>query len=238
MDIYADISIRNGECVTLVRGEMDRPVPTGKSPLAMAEHYIAEGAEWLHVVDLDRIVGEGDNSEEICRILALGAVPVQVGGGIRTLGQAQELMDWGATRIVVGTSAIVDPELLNQLAAVWPRRVAVSVDVWKGRVAVHGWRTITSFEPIGFMDVLNKLELAAIILTDIDRDVDLPDSSFALTMQVGEAAVPPIITSGTIKTLDDISTVRYLPRISGAIVGRAFVSGAFTLAEALAVARQ
>lgn len=238
MEIYADISIRNGECVTLVRGEMDRPVPTGKSPLAMAEHYIAEGAEWLHVVDLDRVVGEADNSEEIRRILALGAVPVQVGGGIRTLAQAQELMDWGATRIVVGTCAIVDPELLHQLAAAWPRRVAVSVDVWNGRVAIHGWRTITSFEPIAFMDVLNKLDLAAIILTDIDRDVELPDSSFALTMQIGEAAVTPVITSGTIKTLDDISTVRYLPRISGAIVGRALVSGAFTLAEALAVARQ
>ena len=238
MDIYTDVSIRNGQCVTLVRGEMDRPIPTGRTPVEMAENYIAEGAEWLHVVDLDRVVGEGDNTEDIRRILEIGAVPVQVGGGIRTFAQAQELMDWGATRIVIGTCAIVEPDLLSQLTAAWPRQVAVSVDVWKGRVAIHGWRTVTSFEPSAFMDVLNRLDLAAVILTDIDRDVDLPDSSFALTMQVGEAAVPPVITSGTIKTLDDISTARYLPGISGAIVGRALVNGSFALAEALAVARQ
>ncbi len=238
MDIYADVSIRNGESVTLVRGEMDRPVPTGRTPFELASHYVAEGAEWLHVVDLDRVIGEGDNREEIRRILELGAVPVQVGGGIRTFSQAQELIEWGATRLVIGTSAIADPEFLAQLAAAWPRRIAVSVDVWQGRVSIYGWRKATSFEPVAFMEVLNRLELAAVILTDIDRDVELPESSFALTMQVGEVATPPVITSGTIKTLDDISTARYLPNISGAIVGRALVNGSFTLAEAVAVARQ
>ncbi len=238
MNIYADIGIRGGQSVTLVRGEMDRPVPIGKAPVDLARHYIGEGAEWLHVTDLDRVAGEGDNLEEIGRILSLSSIPVQVGGGIRTLPQAQELMDMGATRLVIGTSAILDPEFLGQLSLSWPRQIAVSVDVWQGRVAIHGWRSVTSFEPIEFMDVLNKLDLAAVILTDIDRDIDLPDSSFALTMQVGEVAIPPVITSGTIKTLDDISTVRYLPGISGAIVGRAFVNGTFTVAEALAVARQ
>ena len=238
MDLYADISIRRGQGVTLDQGEIDRPVSTGLAPLEMARNYGADGADWLHVVDLDRVIGEGDNREEIRRILELATVPVQVGGGIRTFAQAQELIDWGATRIILGTSSIVDPELLSQLAATWPRRVAVSVDVWKGRVAIRGWRTVTSFEPIAFMEVLNRLDLGAIILTDIDRDVELPETSFALTMQVGEAAVPPVITSGTIKTLDDISTARFLPGISGAVVGRALVSRAFTLAEAVAVARQ
>ena len=238
MNIYADIGIRGGQSVTLVRGEMDRPVPIGRTPVDLARHYIDEGAEWLHVTDLDRVAGEGDNLKEIGQILSLSSVPVQVGGGIRTLPHAQELMDMGATRLVIGTSAILDPEFLRQLSLSWPRQIAVSVDVWQGRVAIHGWRSVTSFEPIDFMDVLNKLDLAAVILTDIDRDIDLPDSSFALTMQVGEVAIPPVITSGTIKTLDDISTARYLPGISGAIVGRAFVNGTFTVAEALAVARQ
>ena len=238
MNLYADISIRNGQCVTLVRGEMDRPLPTGRSALEMALHLVAEGAEWLHVVDLDRVVGAGDNRDQVRRILDQVPVPVQVGGGIGTLAQAEELMDWGATRLVVGTAAIAAPDLLESMAATWPRQVAVSVDVWRGRVAIHGWKTITSFDPIAFMEVLNRLDLAAVILTDIDRDVELPDSSFALTMQVGEVATVPVITSGTIKTLDDISTARFLPGISGAIVGRALVSGTFTLAEALAVARQ
>lgn len=238
MEIYPDIEIRRGDCVTLVRGEMDQPIPVGRRPLELARDYVDSGAEWLHVVDLDRVAGDGDNDEAVLEILRAFPTPVQVGGGIHTMARARELADAGATRLVVGTAAIANPAFLEEMVSAFPRRVVVSVDVWKGRVAIHGWKVATSYEPSEFIRLLGAHDLAAIVLTDIDRDVDLPDSSFALTMQVAAEAKAPVITSGTIKTLDDISMVRFLPNISGAVVGRALVDGAFTLEEALEVARQ
>ncbi len=239
MVIYPDIEIKGGSCVTLVRGEMDKPTPLGRSPMDLAKEYVDGGAEWLHVVDLDRVAGDGDdNDSDVSQILGAFSVPVQVGGGIQTMVRARELAEAGATRLVVGTAAVANPSFLRELVTAFPRRVVVSVDVWKGKVAIHGWRTTTSYDPAQYIRLLAGLDLAAIILTDIDRDVDLPDSSLALTMQVAVEAKVPVITSGTIKTLDDISKVRFLPNIDGAVVGRALTSGAFTLAEALEVARQ
>lgn len=238
MVIYPDIEIKGGTCVTLVRGEMDKPTPLGRSPIDLAKEYVEGGAEWLHVVDLDRVAGVGDNDRDVSQILDTFSIPVQVGGGVQTMARARELADAGATRLVVGTAAVANPSFLRELETAFPRRIVVSVDVWKGRVAIHGWKTITSYEPAQYIRLLAGLDLAAIILTDIDRDVDLPDSSLALTMQVAVEAKVPVITSGTVKTLDDISKVRFLPNISGAVVGRALTSGEFTLAEALEVARQ
>ena len=238
MVIYPDIEIRRGRSVYLVRGEMDRPEDTGTSPLDMAKCFVDDGAEWLHVVDLDRVAGDGDNTEIVREILRSASIPVQVGGGVGTLSRVEELLDAGATRVVLGTAAVANPELLQAAAARFPRRIVVSVDVWQSRVAIHGWRSTTSFEPIEFVRALSIHDLAAVIITDIDRDVDLSDSSFAITIQLAEAASAPVITSGTIKSLDDISTARFLPSISGAVVGRALHKGAFTLPEALRVARQ
>ncbi len=238
MDIYPEIELRRGISVSLVRGEMDKPLPVGRPPLDIARQYAEEGAEWLQVIDLDRVAGDGDNDGIVTEVLKATEVPVQVGGGIRTLARARELIDLGATRIVLGTAAVADPEFLRQVVAAYPRRVVVSVDVWQGKISIHGWKVTTSYDPLDYVRLLNRLDLAAIILTDIDRDVDLPDSSLALTMQVADAAKVPVITSGTIKTLDDISTVRFLRNISGAVVGRALNNGTFSLREALAVARQ
>lgn len=238
MVIYPDIEIKGGTCVTLVRGEMDQPVPLGRAPLELAKNYVGDGAEWLNVVDLDRVAGLGDNDKEVGEILSAFSTPVQVGGGIQSMARARDLADAGATRLVVGTAAVANPAFLKELVTAFPRRVVVSVDVWKGRVAIHGWKVTTSYEPTQYVRLLSGLDLAAIIITDIDRDLDLPDSSLALTMQVAAEAPVPVITSGTIKTLDDISRVRYLPHLDGAVVGRALTSGAFTLAEALEVARQ
>ncbi len=238
MDIFPDIELRQGKCVSLVRGEMDRPQPIKPSPLEWVDTLLDEGAEWLHVVDLDCIAGDGGHDEIVQKILARSSVPVQVGGGIRTLARAEELFEAGATRVVVGTAAILDPEFLRQLVTAHPRRVVVSLDCLQGRVAISGWKQITSYQPLDFVQLIDALDLAAVIFTDIDRDADMPESSLALTMQIAEAVKVPVITSGTIKTLDDIATVRYLPNIVGAVVGRALNQGTFTLSEALAVARQ
>ena len=238
MDIFPDIELRQGKCVSLVRGEMDRPQPIKPSPLEWVDTLLDEGAEWLHVVDLDCIAGDGEHDEIVQKILARSSVPVQVGGGIRTIARAEELFEAGATRVVVGTSAILDPEFLRQLVTAHPRRVVVSIDCLQGRVAISGWKQITSYQPLDFVQLIDALDLAAVIFTDIDRDADMPESSLALTMQIAEAVKVPVITSGTIKTLDDIATVRYLPNIVGAVVGRALNQGTFTLSEALAVARQ
>lgn len=224
--------------MSLTRGRLDEPIDVGKSPVDVAREYIEAGADWLQIVDLNGAAEDGDNDAVVRDILKLAKVPTQVGGGVRTLARAQELFDAGATRVILGTAAVADPDFLRQCVTAHPRQVVVSMDVWQGRVAIQGWKVSTSYEPLDYIKLLNRLDLAAIVITDIDRDVDLPESSLALTMQLAEQAAVPVIASGVIKTLDDISTVRYLPNIAGAVVGRALNTGAFTLAEALAIARQ
>jgi len=239
MIIYPDIEIQDGKCVNLVRGDMGNPRVYDVDPIQAARDFAAQGAEALHVIDLDGVAQGGrHNAELICEIFEAVDVPVQVGGGIRTFESALWWFDHGADRIVVGSAGVTDRRMLEKCCGRFAGKVIVSVDVRGGNVMIDGWRATTAFEPVELIGQLADLGVAEIIFTDIDRDDDLPDATFALTTQVATDAGIPLISSGCVKTLDDVATLRYLPNIAGTVIGRALFGGVFTLPEALDVADQ
>ncbi len=239
MIIFPDFELQNGKCVNLVRGQMDDAVVYDVDPVETAELFQAQGAEWLHIVDLDAADrGEEDNSELVCDIIKAVHIPVQVGGGIRSMSAVDWWIEHGALRVVIATAAVKDPQFVKEACTRYPGQIVVSVDARGGKVVVEGWRETTAFTPIEFARQFEIDDIAAIIFTDIDRDDELPESSLAATTDLATQLIVPVIASGTVKTLDDISTLKYLPNIAGAITGRALFNGEFELSDAIAVARQ
>ncbi len=237
MIIIPDIELQNGKCVNLVRGQMDKPVVYKKNPVKAAQDFQDEGAEWLHIIDLDAVgLRENDNYELVCEIIDAVHIPVQVAGGIRSMASLEWWLGHGAGRVVIGTAAVTDPQFVKEACTRFPGQVVVSVDARDGRVMIEGWTEATAFTALEFARQFEIDDIAAIIFTDIDRDDDMPESSLATTTNLATKLIVPVIASGPVKTLDDISTLRYLPNIAGAITGRALFGGAFTLPEAIAVA--
>jgi len=236
MMIFPDIELMDGKCVGLTRGEFDNAKYYDIDPLDQAKAFAAAGAQWIHVVDLDGVKQGGrHNADIITSIIDAVDIPVQVAGGIRTLATIQWWIDHGATRVVLGTAAIMDRHLVMEACAQYPGKIAVSVDERGGAVMIDGWREAAS---VSAMDVARQLQdagVSAIIYTDIDRSDDLPDSSFAKTTEMARQLSVPVISSGTVRSLDDLSTLKYLPNISGAIVGWALFEEIFTLDEAIAL---
>ncbi len=238
MLVLPDIELQNGKCVNLVRGQMDQPVVYDADPIEAAKKFAAEGAEWLHVVDLDAVAQKAEtNADLIEEIIQAVHVPVQVAGGIRSLQAVDSWIERGAGRVVIATAAVRDPQMLKEAAARHPGKVVVSIDVRGGYVVCEGWKESTSWTPLDFARQFEVDDLAGVIVTDIDRDDDLPESTLATTTDMATALILPVIASGTVKDLDDISTLHYLPNIAGAIVGRALFNGVFTLPEAIEVVR-
>lgn len=236
MIIYPDIELQKGRCVNLIRSRMNVPVVYDVEPVEAARDFSSQGAEWLHVVDLDAVFNDGDNAAIIKEIIRVAGCPVQVGGAIRSIDRVREWIGAGAGRVVIATAAVKDPHFVEAAATTYPNQVVVSVDARGGRVVVEGWRETTVFTPIEFARQFDDMSLAAIIYTDIDRDEDAPESSMAHTTELAARVQTPVIASGVIKTLDDISTLKFLPNISGAITSRALFGGAFRLSEAIAIA--
>ena len=237
MIIFPDIELQNGKCVNLVRGQMDKPVVYKKAPVKAAKDFQDEGAQWLHVIDLDAVGRlENDNHELVCEIIKAVHIPVQVAGGISSMSHVEWWLDHGAGRVVIGTAAVKDPHFVKEACTRFPGKVVVSVDARGDRVMIEGWKEETAFTPLEFARQYETDDIAAIIFTDIDRDDDMPESSLATTTDLATKLIVPVIASGPVKTLDDISTLKYLPNIAGAITGRALFGGAFTLGEAIEVA--
>jgi phosphoribosylformimino-5-aminoimidazole carboxamide ribotide isomerase len=174
----------------------------------------------------------------ICEIIDDADIPVQVAGGIRTEQHVDWWFEHGASRIVLGTAAIKDNQLLRHVCHLYPDKIVVSIDVRGGYVLIDGWQTRTSFDPITLGRSFYDLGVAAVVYTDIDRFENHPESSLAGTSEMGTELDLPIISSGTVQTLDDISLLSLLPNIHGVITGRALFSGAVDLKEAIALARE
>jgi phosphoribosylformimino-5-aminoimidazole carboxamide ribotide isomerase len=238
MILYPDIEIQGGRSVSLPRGRKEEPLVFAISPLQAAEDFENAGAEWLHVIDIDGVFQGGrHNAELILEIIQNADIPIQVGGGIRTERDVEWWLERGVKRVVLGTAAIKDLNLLKRVCYQHPESIVVSIDVRGGYVLVDGWQTQTSFQPIDLCNSFENLGVAAVIYTDIDRFENHPESSLAGTTEMGTALSLPIISSGMIHGLDDISLVRFLPNIHGAIVGKALFTGAVDLKEAIAIAR-
>jgi phosphoribosylformimino-5-aminoimidazole carboxamide ribotide isomerase len=235
VDLYPAIDIRNGRVVRLSRGDASAETSYGDEPVAQAEAFIAAGARWIHVVDLDRAFGTGDNLAVIGRLArSLGTrVQIQVGGGLRSLDALAAILDLGVSRGVLGTAAVTEPDLVPAaIAASGADRVAIGLDTRDGRIAIRGWVETTAIPATDLCRRVLSEGARIIIYTDVSRDGMLtgPDLEGAGALQALGASV---IASGGVAGLRDLLAARDAG-LAGAIAGRAIYEGKFTVLEALA----
>ncbi len=240
MLVIPAIDLKNGQCVRLKQGRFDHVTVFGDDPPAIARRWESLGAEWLHVVDLDGAVGKSPkNREAIRKIVECINIPVEVGGGIRSLDTIDEYFSMGVARIILGTVALKDPQLVEEAGKKYPGKIAVGIDAKSGRVAVEGWTEVSTKSPVEIALGFSHLPLAAIIYTDIQRDGMQTGVNIDGTRKLAETIDIPVIASGGVATLDDIKALLPLETVGviGVITGRAIYSGTLDLAEAIAVAR-
>jgi phosphoribosylformimino-5-aminoimidazole carboxamide ribotide isomerase len=238
LDLYPAIDIRHGRVVRLSQGEATRQTVYGDDPAAVAERFVEQGAAWVHVVDLDRALGEGDNEAAVRRLVERvgGRVGIQLGGGFRTLERVRLGLDLGVTRVVIGTAAATDPAFVTAaLAAATPAGLAVGVDVRDGRVAVRGWKETSTVRAAELVARVAGEGIRTVIYTDVSRDGMLAgaDLAGAATLQRSGAGV---IASGGVTSLDDVRAARELG-LAGVVIGRALYEARLRLSEALEAAR-
>ncbi|WP_050602118.1 HisA/HisF-related TIM barrel protein [Ruegeria sp. 6PALISEP08] len=237
MRIYPTMELQNGRCVTLDKGRLDNAMIWHVNPVETARSWAEAGAEWMHLTDFDAIEGKDTNAELIEEIIRGAEIPVQLAGGMRTREQVEYWIDKGVGRVVIGTLAALEPNLVKELAKLYPDQIVLSVDVWQGYVMTDGWRNQSAFTPEAFIDAFEGVPLAAIVVTDIDSDMEDVDAQLGLISGLAAHSRTPVIASGVVRTADDISRLAYIPNISGAIVGRALFRKSLDLAEALDTAK-
>lgn len=239
MILYPAIDLKDGACVRLLRGEMDQATVFNDDPAGQARAFAAAGAEWLHVVDLNgAFEGKPVNAAAVESILAATGLPVQLGGGIRSVAQVGQWIDRGVRRVVLGTVAVKAPDVVIEACRAFPGRVAVGIDARGGKVAVEGWAETTELDVEDLAKRFEDAGVAAIIYTDIDRDGAMQGVNVAATEALARAVSIPVIASGGISGLDDIRTLRDAGAIAGAISGRALYDGRLDLSTAIAAARE
>jgi phosphoribosylformimino-5-aminoimidazole carboxamide ribotide isomerase len=234
MILYPAIDLKDGQCVRLVRGDMDQATVFNDSPADQARHFAAAGADWLHVVDLNgAFEGKPVNAKAVEGILGAFQNPVQLGGGIRTMQTIETWLTAGVSRVVLGTVAVKDPDLVRAACREWPGRVALGIDARGGRVAVEGWAEVSDLEARELALRFEDAGAAAIIYTDIDRDGVLQGPNVAATAALADAVSTPVIASGGVSSIGDLEALASAPGIAGAIVGRALYDGRIDLGDAL-----
>lgn len=242
MLILPAIDIRGGRCVRLVQGDYDRETVFADDPAAMAERWLAEGAQAIHIVDLDGARdGSVTNRAAVEAILAAAAgrgVVTELGGGIRDLAGIEAWLEAGLTRVIVGTAAVRNPDLVGEAARRWPGRVWVGIDARGGKVAVEGWLETTGVDAIELARDMERRGAGGIVFTDIDRDGTGQGVSVASTARLAAAIGIPVVASGGVHSAADVARLRGVAEsgIEGVIVGRALYDGAVTLADLLAAA--
>jgi phosphoribosylformimino-5-aminoimidazole carboxamide ribotide isomerase len=240
MILFPAIDLKDGQCVRLKLGDMELATVYNTDPAAQARAFEEQGFEWLHVVDLNgAFAGESVNGAAVEAILKVTKNPVQLGGGIRTLPHIESWLDKGLARVILGTVAVRDPELVKEACRLFPGKVAVGIDAKGGKVAVEGWAEASS---LGVIELAKKFEgagVAAIIYTDIDRDGVLAGINWNSTIDLAEAVSIPVIASGGLASIADIvrMTMPDAKKLEGAISGRALYDGRIDPAEALAILR-
>ena len=237
MILFPAIDLKDGQCVRLLKGEMDTATVFNDAPGVQARLFQDAGCGWIHVVDLDgAFAGESRNGDAVDSILAAVDVPVQLGGGIRDMAAIDAWLEKGVARVILGTVALRDPELVKAASLCHPGRIVVGIDARDGMVAVQGWSETSTLSAI---DVARRFEgygVAAIIFTDIDRDGALGGVNVAATAALASAISTPVIASGGVASLEDLAALKDsgVPGIVGVISGRALYDGRIDLAEAVA----
>jgi len=236
MILYPAIDLKDGQCVRLLYGDMDRATVFNASPVDQAEEFARNGFEWLHVVDLNGAVeGRSVNSAAVQAILQGVSIPVQLGGGVRTLAAIEAWIEEGVSRVILGTVAVRDPQMVKTAAREWPEQIAVGVDVRDGKVAVQGWTEGTDLDAVELARRFEDAGVATLVVTDIDRDGALTGANVEAFGVVADAVSIPVIAAGGLASVDDIRRLRArkgVP-IAGAVLGRSLYAGAITPGEAL-----
>jgi phosphoribosylformimino-5-aminoimidazole carboxamide ribotide isomerase len=236
MQLWPAIDLRGGRCVRLLQGDYDRETVFGADPVVMAERFVAAGARRLHIVDLDGAKdGRPTQADLVARIVAAAGVPCQLGGGVRTLATARHYLAAGVRRVVVGSVAIEQPDLLVELAETFPNRIVLGLDARDGRVAVRGWLETSDLTALDVARRHTSLPLAAIVYTDIATDGMLSGPNLPALEEMAAAVSLPVVASGGVADADDIAKVA-TTGCAGCIVGRALYEGAVTIADAVAAA--
>lgn len=236
MILYPAIDLKGGECVRLLRGEMDAATVYNPDPASQAQAFRDAGCGWIHVVDLDgAFAGEAVNGAAVRAILSAVDVPVQLGGGIRSRAHIDTWLEAGVSRVILGTVALRDPELVIAACRDHPGRIAVGIDARGGKVAVQGWAETSEITATDLALKFEDAGVAAIIFTDIDRDGALQGPNLEATGALARALSTPVIASGGVSSLDDLKAVANLERdgVAGAIVGRALYDGRVDVAGAI-----
>lgn len=238
MILFPAIDLKDGQCVRLKLGDMDQATVYNDSPGAQAKAFEEQGFEWLHVVDLNgAFAGKSVNGAAVEEILASTKNPVQLGGGIRSLDHIANWLERGLARVILGTIAVREPELVKQACREFPGKIAVGIDAKGGKVAVEGWAEASE---LGIVELAKEFEgagVSAIIYTDIDRDGVLKGINWESTLNLANSVSIPVIASGGLASMDDINMMASTKAqiLEGAISGRALYDGRIDPAEALSV---
>jgi len=230
------IDLKDGKCVRLEQGLMERDTVFNDNPGAQARAWQEQGAELLHIVDLDgAFAGEPKNREAIEAIVRAVSIPTQLGGGIRDIATITAYLSLGVSRVIIGTAAQRNPELVKEACEKFPGRIVVGIDAKDGMVAVQGWAEVTGITAVELARKFEGFGVSAIIYTDISRDGMLQGPNVEATKQLAESISIPVIASGGLSTLQDIKNLMAVESagVSGVITGKAIYTGAIDLAEAI-----
>ena len=238
MILYPAIDLKDGQCVRLLKGEMSEATVFNDDPGAQAAAFEAAGAEWVHLVDLNgAFAGRPVNAGAVENILSSITVPAQLGGGIRDMATIESWLSKGLARVILGTVAVENPDLVREAARAFPGQVAVGLDARDGRVATRGWAEETEMRVTDLARAFEDAGIAAIIYTDIDRDGAMGGPNIAATEALARAVSVPVIASGGVSSMEDLTRLKDTGVIAGAISGRALYDGAIDLGDALAALR-
>ncbi len=239
MILYPAIDLKDGRCVRLLHGDMEKETVFNTSPANQAERFQKQGFNWLHVVDLNGAVeGRPVNAAAVAEILNAISIPVQLGGGVRTMEAVEGWIEAGIDRVILGTVAVKDPALVKAAARQWPEQIAVAIDARDGKVATEGW---VGASDLGVVELARRFEdagVAALIVTDIGRDGAMTGVNVDQVGEVADAVNIPVIASGGIASVRDIELLKArggVP-IAGAVLGRSLYEGAVDPAQALKIA--
>ena len=236
MIIFPALDLRHGKCVRLLQGRATDETVYSEDPVAVARMWEAEGARWLHLVDLEGAMSSGTENRALAkRIIREMGIPVQFGGGVRTMADFREMLEAGAGRVILGTAAIENSELLSEALSMYRERVVVGLDAKEGWVVTRGWNQVERLEALAFARALAKKGLIRVVYTDTLRDGMLGGPNLTTTRQMAEKSGLKVIASGGVSSLEDLRSLKQLEPygVEGVIVGKALYERRFSLAEAL-----
>jgi phosphoribosylformimino-5-aminoimidazole carboxamide ribotide isomerase len=241
MILFPAIDLKDGQCVRLKLGDMAQATIFNDNPAAQAKSFEAQGFEWLHLVDLNgAFEGRPVNGKAVEAILKAISIPVQLGGGIRDLATIEHWLSRGVTRVILGTIALRNPEIIREACKEFPGKIVVGIDAKAGRVAVEGWGESSSLTAIELAQCFENVGVAAIVFTDIDRDGILKGINFEKTLELANTVNIPVIASGGLASIMDVRRLLEpdCAILEGAISGRAIYDGRLNAAEALKLIRE